>query len=199
MPSYSSVIRTLRIAIPTLGALLLIIFFLWPSITNIRLPHIDKAVIKGDRTELINPRYEGKNGDGQRYILTAERAIQTRSDADHVTLIAPTAAMERTDNTTGSKVMAKSGIYNSKTQYLNLADSVTLTTPQGDVFMTTAADADLKSKIMHGDQPISGDGPRMTVNANGFTYDETNGLLTLAGPAKLVLHDANPSAASPAP
>jgi len=201
MPSYSSIIRILRIAVPAIGALLLILFFLWPTITRIRLPHIDKAEIHGDRTELINPRYEGKEKDGQRYVLTAERAIQVRADADHLTLISPTAALEKPDNALGSKVSAQRGIYDSKAQFLNLNDNVKLVTPQGDVFNTTTADVDLKTKTVTSHDAISGNSPRFDMTAHGFTYDDLHGLLTLAGPAKLTLYGnaheppINPSAA----
>jgi len=205
MPSYSAVVRGLRIIVPAIGALLLILFFLWPAITRIRLPHIDKAEIHGDRTELINPRYEGKEKDGQRYVLTAERAIQVRADADHLTLISPTAALEKPDNTLGSKVSAQNGIYDSKQQFLNLKDNVKLVTPQGDTFNTTTADVDLKTKTVTGHDAISGNSPRFDMTAHGFTYDDLHGLLTLAGPAKLTLYGnahetlSHPSAAPAAP
>jgi len=202
MPSYSDVVRGLRIIVPAIGALLLILFFMWPTITRIRLPKIDKAEIHGDRTELINPHYEGKEKDGQRYVLTADRAIQVRADADHVTLIAPTAALEKQDGTLGSKVVAKNGIYNSKDQFLNLSDNVTMVTPNGDHFLTSAAEVNLKTKQIDSNQPVTGDGPRFTLTASGFTYDHADGLLTFAGPAKLILHGNdnanNPPAANSA-
>lgn len=199
MPSYSSIIRTLRIAIPALGVLLFVLFCLWPTITRIRLPHVDKAIIKGERTELVNPRYEGKDASGKPYLLTADRAIQVRSDPDHVTLIAPTAALEN-NNTPGDKVIAENGIFQSKTQQLSLSNNVTLVTPQGDTFITQTAEVNLHSKIVTGTVPITGDGPRMTLSAQGFEYHHTDGLLMLTGPAKLVLHETHEKTPpSPAP
>lgn len=189
MPSYSSVVRSLRIAVPALGILLLVLFFLWPIVTAIRLPSIDKAQISGDRTELVNPRYEGQDEGGQRFLLTAERAIQSRATPDQVALIAPTASLTRADNSEGTKLIAKQGTYMDKEQHLNLNEDVTLTTPEGNQFVTSAADIDLEHKVVSGTAPVTGSGPRMDMTAQGFTYDHAGGTLTLNGPARLVLKD----------
>jgi len=201
MSNYSDIIRMLRIAVPAAGAIILVLFFLWPTITKIRLPKLDKAQIRGDRTELINPHYEGKDEKGQRFVLTAARAIQTRADPDHVTLVSPTAAMEKPDNSLGSKVAADHGIFDSKNHQISLTQNVILTTPQGDRFITNAADVDLHGKFVSSQAPVAGGGPKLQISAQGFTYDNLHGLLTLTGPATLVLHETNlvpASAAAPA-
>lgn len=199
MPSYSSIIRTLRITVPAMGVLLLVLFFLWPILTEIRLPQLDKAQISGERTELVNPRYEGQDEAGQRYVLTAERAIQNRNMPDDIVLIAPTAALTESDNREGAKVIAKNGNYDDKSQMLNLQDDVQLITPEGDQFTTSAADVDLKNKIVTGTQPVTGSGTRMDLSAQGFTYNHAGGELTLTGPAKLVLKENDDATTDPDP
>ena len=189
MPDYSSIVRFLRLAVPGAGIILLVIFFLWPAITSIRLPHVDKAIISGDRTELVNPRYEGKDENGQRYLITAERAIQERKTPDVVQLVSPTAVMEKNDNTQGPQVTAKRGSYQNKDNQLSLSDGVQLTTPQGDQFSTAAAEVDLKNKTIESHSPITGGGPTLDLTGQGLTYDQDEGLLTITGPAKLVLHE----------
>lgn len=189
MPSYSSVVRSLRIVVPALGILLLVLFFLWPVVTKINLPKIDKAQISGDRTELVNPRYEGQDEKGQRYLLTANRAIQSRNKPNEVELVSPTAALIGTDNAEGTRVIAQHGIYHDQSENLQLSDQVTMTTPEGDQFISSAAQIDLKNKIVTGDQPVTGSGPRLELSAQGFTYDRNQGTLTLSGPAKLILKE----------
>ncbi len=191
MPSYTSIVRSLRIAVPAFGVLLLVLFFLWPVVTAISLPKIDKAQISGERTELVNPRYEGQDEGGQRFVLTAERAIQSRNTPDAVALVSPAAALTQTDNSEGTKVIAKNGIYEDKSQHLNLTDDVILTTPEGDQFTTSAADVDLKTKIVTGNVPVAGSGPRIDLTAQGFRYDHAGGTLTLNGPARLVLKETH--------
>jgi len=188
MPNYSSVVRFLRLAVPTAGALLLIVFFLWPTLSSLRLPHFDKAKISSDRVELVHPHYEGKDENGQRYVLTADSAIQVRATPDLLQLILPTATLEKNDNSEGPHVTAKAGVYQNKTGQLTLTDGVVLTTPQGDKFNTAAADVDLKNKTIDVKQPISGGGPTLDLSGQGLQYDEDDGLLTVAGPAKLVLY-----------
>jgi len=198
MPSYSSIVRTLRIAVPAVAIFLLVLFFLWPTLGRIHLPKFDKAQISGDRTELVNPRYESKDDKGQRFLLTAERAIQVRATPDVVTLVAPTATMEKNDNSAGPQVTARNGIYENKSQHLQLSDDVMLITPQGDHFITSAADVDMKDKIVRSDQPVTGNGPRLDLTGRGFVFNDKEGLLTVAGPAKLVLHETTAST-SPVP
>jgi lipopolysaccharide export system protein LptC len=197
MLSYSSVIRTLRIAVPALGVLLLVLFFLWPTLTAITLPKLDKAQITGDRTELVNPRYEGQDEDGQRFVLTAERAIQTRNKPDEVILISPHAALTQNDNSEGANVTADNGIYENVAEHLNLSDNVQLRTPEGDAFTTAAAAIDLKNKIVSGNVPVTGSGMRIDLSAQGFVYDHAQKLLTLTGPAKLVLKETNEAPIDP--
>ena len=190
MPNYSTIVRFLRLVVPGAGIVLLIIFFLWPTIASIRSPKMDKAIIAGDRTELVNPRYEGKNEDGQRYLITASRAIQERKTPDLVQLVNPSATMEKADNTNGPHVnAAKTGVLQNKENQLTLSDDVTLTTPQGDQFTTAAADVDLKNKMVESHTPVSGGGPTLDLSGQGLTYNQEEGLLTVAGPAKLVLHE----------
>lgn len=179
---------------------MLVLFFLWPTITHIRLPKIDKAQIRGDRTELVHPRYEGEDEGGQRFTLTADRAIQTRTDPEHTTLIAPTATLIKKDEAAGPHVSAQGGIYADKSQHLDLTGDVTLSTPAGETFTTSAAEVDLRTKVVRGNQPIQGGSPKMDVTANGFTYDHAGGLLTLTGPAKLIIHEnANEKPVDPVP
>lgn len=199
MPNYSAIVRVLRIAVPAMGALLLVVFFLWPTITRIRMPTVDKAIISGDRTELINPRYEGKDEDGHRYTITAARAIQERRTPDALQLEMPTAALLNPDASSGPTVTAKTGIFQNKTNQLQLLDTVTLNTPQGDRFSTSGADVDLKNKIIESKQPITGGGPTLDLSGQGLRYDQQNGLLTITGPAKLVLHETDPPPAADDP
>nr|HRJ11706.1 LPS export ABC transporter periplasmic protein LptC [Alphaproteobacteria bacterium] len=171
-------------------------------VTEIRLPSIDKAQITGDRTELVNPRYEGQDEGGQRFVLTAERAIQSRATPDEVVLVAPAAALTNDDNSEGTRVIARQGTYQDKAELLNLTDDVTMTTPEGDSFITSAADIDLKNKIVTGKMPVTGSGPRVDLSAQGFVYDHAGQRLTLTGPARLVLKETdeknNPDPAAPA-
>jgi lipopolysaccharide export system protein LptC len=199
MPTYSTIVRLLRIMVPAAGIILLVIFFLWPAITRIRLPKMDKAIISGDRTELINPHYEGKDENGQRYTITADRAIQVRATPDILQLQMPTATLEKKDNTDGPHVTAKTGTYQNKTGQLTLTDGVVLTTPEGEKFTTAGADVDLKNKTVASHQPITGGGPQLDLSGQGLTYDEDEGLLTVSGPAKLVLHETDKSAPAAAP
>jgi LPS export ABC transporter protein LptC len=189
MPSYTNIVRSLRIIVPAMGALLLVLFFLWPVVTKINLPKIDNAQITGDRTELVNPRYEGQDESGARFLLTAERAIQTRANAGIITLVAPAASLVNADNSEGARANAATGMYDEAGAKLTLQDTVTLTTPEGDLFQTPSAEIDLNAKIISGAETVSGDGPRMTLTAQGFTLNQQDKTLTLSGPVKLVLKE----------
>jgi LPS export ABC transporter protein LptC len=184
--------------VPAMGGGLLLLFFLWPVITQIRLPKLDKAQISGDRTELVNPEYEGQDEGGQRYRLTAQRAIQTRAVPDVVTLIAPTAELVTGQNAGGTTITAVEGQFDNKAQQLGLVGDVSLRTENGESFTTPAAAVDLQNKIVQGTDAITGTGPQFDLEAAGFVYDQKGGTLTLSGPLKLVLKetDETPSSAA---
>lgn len=193
MPNYSAIVRTLRVAVPMAGIFLLVLFFLWPAITRIRMPTVDKAIISGDRTELVNPRYEGQDEKGNRYRITAERAVQFRSVPNTVQLQNPSAVMldvgasaEGASST--PNVRAGAGTYDHQSKQLQMNSGVTLTTAQGDQFQTPDASVDLNTKMVRADHAISGSGPTLSLSGNGLLYDQAGGLLTIAGPAKLVLY-----------
>ncbi len=188
---YTATVRLLRIAIPAAGGLLLLLLVLWPYITHIALPHMDKAEIHGDRLVMINPNYHSTDDATNPYTVAAARATQYRDKPDLVTLEEVKGQLT-TANQQTFQLQAQSGVYDRKLRTLQLTGQVILTTADGSSYVTDHMHVDLVTKSITGNSAVTGIGNGRTLHGVGFDYAQASGLLVIRGPATLVL-DGNKS------
>jgi lipopolysaccharide export system protein LptC len=131
-----------------------------------------------DDLAMINPRLTGVDERGNPFVITAKQAVRDPKNA-HITLTTIEADM----NTERGWVNAKAarGVVDMAARQLELAGGIDIYSDTGFMLHTQSASADLKTNIMRGREPVTGQGPMGTMRADTFHYDRSAGQLTLAG------------------
>jgi lipopolysaccharide export system protein LptC len=110
---------------------------------------------QSESVRMTNPRYNGTDGDGVPYSLTADFAVRSRDNLDAVRLINPVLSFSRAQGAEASNITAKEGLYDSKAQTMELRSDVTVTTDDGYICQTSHARIHAANKTVEGDEKIS--------------------------------------------
>lgn len=196
---YSRLVALLKRLLPAVGVGLLLMVALWPRLSPL-LDSMRAAVSLIDLREardlkMINPRYAGTDRLNWPYVLTAAVGRQMPNRGDLMSLEKPRAVMIAH----GARVVltAKTAIYQSQAQLLDLFDDVTLTHQNGTRFVTRRAHANLALSTADGDDPIEGHGPRGDVWGQGFRVRDRGDTIDFTGRSHAILKST--AAARPAP
>jgi lipopolysaccharide export system protein LptC len=128
---------------------------------------------------MINPRLTGADAKGNPFVITAKEAVQDAKNSKRATLKSIEADMTTEQGWVNAK--AGSGVVDMATKNLELGGGLDIFTDSGYMLHTDSASADLKTNIIRGSRPVSGQGPRGTLRADAFHYDRNAGRLTLQG------------------
>jgi lipopolysaccharide export system protein LptC len=137
---------------------------------------------------MTGAQYRGVDDDGEPFTLTATKADQ-RNVSD-IALSQPTGDITLTS---GAWIMLKSdhGLFNQKTQLLDLHDNVTLYRNDGTTMTGPEAHIDLKAGSATSTSPVQAAGPFGVLTAqNGFAMTDRGTDVLFKGPATLVLAQA---------
>ena len=133
---HSRMVRLLRIAVPAVVALALLVI-IGISIFNpfrLLLPKlpldIGNLVVSGSKITMESPHLSGYSPDKRPYEVWARTATQDLNDPDHVTLGDLRAKVLMEDRTTVA-MEAKSGLFDSKQQQLDLRKDIFLQSSSG--------------------------------------------------------------------
>jgi lipopolysaccharide export system protein LptC len=186
---YTRIVRSLRFILPLFATGVVALLMAWPRVrdTVATLPKDTLAPVPAvGKNELINPRYDGRDGNLRPYEVTADHAIQSPNDPKLVLLDKPKGrlALADPDSIAGA---ADSGTYNQADSKLNLSGHVTLTHSLGYAMTTEKLLVDIKTQTAVSDLPVHGNGPAGTIEATGIKVDHNAGILIFTGPAHLVL------------
>ena len=150
----------------------------------------------GALSTMQNAQYHGVDQRGQPFTLTADEANQRGTD--DVMLAKPVGDITLTS---GAWLMLRSdsGVFNQKSQLLNLHGNVTLYRNDGTILTAPVAAIDLRAGSATSAAPVSAQGPFGTLNAaNGFNITGRGTDVTFLGPVTLTLAEANPTPAAAA-
>lgn len=206
---HSRWVRYMRIAVPVVvAAALLVIGGL--SIFNpfrilSKLPiDISKLAVSGSRITMDSPHLAGFTPDQRPYELWAKSATQDVTNPTNVELHELRAKVQMEDKT--DIVMdARSGLFDTKTQLLNLKENIFLQSSTGYEARLTQAAVDLGSGTVSSDEPVAVkllngtlDANRLRITENGALVKFDGGVSMLLIPDKQPAKDtsADPSAAS---
>lgn len=116
---------------------------------------------------MIKPRLTGQDAEGNPFVITADAAIQDPTNIRRARLKNLEADMTlkagRWLNAT-----AQSGLIDTEAHMLWLQGPIALFSDDGNEMHTTAATVNLKTGIIQGDKPITGQGPQGTMRADHF-------------------------------
>lgn len=125
---------------------------------------------------MINPRFTGRDGNGDLYVITADTAERRRSDADLIDLISP-----RLVDAFNSEIMAPVGLFDRTNETLDLYEDVLLIDPKGYIFNSTHAQVQTRTGQVIGLEPLDGTGPLGDIQADSYQLDNDSGTVSFKG------------------
>jgi lipopolysaccharide export system protein LptC len=155
---HSRFVRLLRIAVPAI-VLLSMATIVGISVFNpfrilAKLPvEMDNLVVSGTKITMETPHLSGFSPDGRPYELWAKTATQDLTDPDHVELTTLRAKVLMEDKST-TTMDARTGVFNSKTQMLDLHENIFLQSSTGYEARLTEATIDIAQGTVSSDKQV---------------------------------------------
>lgn len=186
---YSSFVKSLRLILPLVALGMTVVVLTWDEGRRVAPPKKEEVLPASQdiQNELLKPVFNSVDDNNQPYTVTADRATQNRDDPDLVDLDKPVADLTMNS---GEKINANAdkGLYQQKTQKLNLEGAVTLKHSNGYTLKTEELRVDLAAQKAYSGQDVRVEGPGGTIDATGLEGDSNAGTLVFTGPAKVILY-----------
>lgn len=157
---HSRLVRVLRIAVPaavvmSLAAIVLVSIFNPFRVLMPDLPvDIDNLVVSGTKITMESPHMSGFSPDQRPYEVWAKTATQDLTDPDHVELAAIRARVTMEDKSTVT-MDAKTGVFDTKSQLLDLKKDIFLQSSTGYEARLTRALVDINKGLVTSDEPVA--------------------------------------------
>ncbi len=129
---------------------------------------------------MIKPRLHGTDARGDRFLITAERAVQTGPSAHQARLYNVQADITLHKGLWIS-ASAKMGYLDVDRHLLRLVGALSVYASNGYELHTDDANVNLASGEVSGNGPITGQGPGGTLSAQRFEIDRTHKTINLIG------------------
>jgi lipopolysaccharide export system protein LptC len=140
-------------------------------------PSFTIARVPGDQVvTMINPRFTGRNLDGEYYVITADTARRRRDDPNTIDLTNP-----QLSDDDGSVIDAPVGVYYQSSNFLELFQDVSVSDGTGNVLSTTAARIYVAEGRVAGLTPLEGDGPLGKLRADTYEIIDEGDRVILRG------------------
>lgn len=183
----------MRIALPLVAGAIIAMVIAWPEFGEKRSGFklgMSKITIddSGGQT-IVNPRFTGTNRARRPYTVTADAATQDQMASHQINLAFPKADLTLA-NGAWVAVSAANGRYDREAEALTLSGGVDLFHDKGYELHTPSARVSLAEGGATGEQPVRGQGPFGTLEAQGFRMVDKGRRLLLSGKSRLVLYPA---------
>jgi lipopolysaccharide export system protein LptC len=186
----SLTVTTLKKALPTAAAVLLIALAMAPSWragpdANRVTYHVHATPGDTATSRMQGAQYHGTDQQGQPFTVTAANADQKNDDE-----LALTGPIGDITLKSGAwlELRSNTGLYHQKSQKLGLTGNVTLYRNDGSTMNVAQADIDLHAGTAVSGSPVQAQGPFGTLTAaNGFLLTNRGTDITFNGPATLTL------------
>ena len=177
----------------SLGAFLIIatvlaFFFVQRMPRQLQVSYERLGHIENDLT-MVKPRLAGADAKGNPFVITADSAVQDASNPKKASLTNLEADLTL-DKQNWINARAKTGMVDMNTGQLELGGGIDVFTATGYELHSNSASANLKQSIVHGHEPVTGQGPDGTLRADEFHADRTTNILTLNGHVHMTLTGA---------
>ncbi len=188
---YSRFVVLMKLLLPTVALVLIGLVVVWPYLqtTDSRF-RIGFSALKARESEnpaMVNARYVGTDKSSKPFSITADLAKNLLTGTAEIELEMPKADVTLEDNT-WLVVTAETGIYNRKTETLDLVGAVNLFHDSGYEIRTDKALIALEKGIAVGTAPVAGHGPFGNLTSEGFRLEDKGKLIVFTGKAKLILY-----------
>jgi lipopolysaccharide export system protein LptC len=180
----------MRFLLPATALVLAALLVLWPHLMggsgSLIMPmFVDDAPKALDAMQMERPRYAGQTDAGRPFTVQANAARVDPTAPDHIELdhLAATIDTSRRE----LELTAPSGLYHRVQEELNLAGGIDLLTSDGYRFETESALVLLQDGRVVGRQPIAGDGPVGTLEADQFQIERGGDVMRFEGRVRVTL------------
>jgi lipopolysaccharide export system protein LptC len=121
---------------------------------------------------MINPRFQGREGDGRAFVISAATATRDDNDLRRVTLDKAVVTLG-VDTPKPTRVTAKTGVYIEGDPIVRLNGDVQVDDGSGYHFSTEVANLDTRANTVQANAPITGTGPIGEVQSQSYSvFDE---------------------------
>jgi lipopolysaccharide export system protein LptC len=188
--AYSSFIRVLKIFLPLAALGVIGILLVWPQLQKIAespLGQLDIQALQQAETEnrLLQPVFNTQDDKGRPVTITAEEAVQKKSNENLIELNKPSAILKGDDRDT--TLNAEQGAFDQKNNVIILNTNVVIQDSQNNVLQTQSLTADITNNNVSSNEPTTLTTPQGKIEGQGIII-ENNGTKTIfKGPAKAVI------------
>jgi len=144
-----------------------------------------RAAITPEGGQLTEAHYHGVDSSGRPYTVTGARVLQIGPERTDIE--APKADMQLQSGE-WLMVSARRGVFEQKSNRLDLAGDVWLYRDDGTTLETEAVSIDLRGNAAAGNEMVHAEGPFGVLDAQGFTVLDRGAVVQFTGPARLVLN-----------
>jgi lipopolysaccharide export system protein LptC len=174
----------------SLGAFLIIaavlaFFFVQRMPRQLQVSYERMGRIENDLT-MVKPRLAGADAKGNPFVITAESAVQDAQNPKKADLKNLEADLTM-DRQNWINARARAGMVDMNTGQLELRGGIDVYTATGYELHSNSASANLKQNMIHGHEPVTGQGPQGKLRADEFHADRTTNILTLSGHVHMTL------------
>jgi lipopolysaccharide export system protein LptC len=175
----------------SLGAFLIIaavlaFFFVQRLPHQLQMSYEQLGHIENDLT-MVKPKLTGADAKGNPFVITADTAVQDAHNAKKASLKNLEADLAL-DKQNWLNARAHTGMVDMASGQLELRDGIDVFTATGYELHTRSASANLKQSVIHGHEPVTGQGPQGTLRADEFHADRATDILTLSGHVQMSLY-----------
>jgi LPS export ABC transporter protein LptC/lipopolysaccharide transport protein LptA len=132
------------------------------------LPQLVLPSIIPENLAMANPHYQGFNADGGSYVVNAKTAVQDLTDLSLITLNGITGVLTDANKIT-TNLKAVHGLYNSKTEQLELYDGIDIVSESGMHAVLSRATVLNKQNIVTTKEPVVVEMPSGTIRSKEMT------------------------------
>lgn len=136
-----------------------------------------------DAVTMINPRFTGRDSDGQIFTITADAAQRRRADNGVVDLVSPVMRDSK-----GSVLKAPTGFYDRDKGILELYEAVNITDAAGYSFLSKGARLILGEDRVEGLSPLEGKGPLGDIRADSYEILDSGNRIVFEGNVTTVIY-----------
>ncbi len=187
---YSLFVRIMKFALPL--AALVIIGVLITHMTDSNTQQKNVASLpSAEKTtpgliELIQPKFQDVDTDGNPYTITADKAVRAVDTPDMVLFTNPVADIMLKDNS-WLAAKAKTGTFDRKNDTLELKDNVDIFHDSGYELRTQDIVISMKQKTAYTAKPVNAQGPVGMLSAQNMSILNHGEMVIFGGPAKLTI------------
>lgn len=187
---YSRFVGFMKLVLPLSAAALVATVIAWPDANRpddgIRISLADLTMRENGQPGMERVRYVGTDDHNRPYLVTAESVREKGVDNDHFMLHELQADITL-ESGTWMTLAATTGTYRRDLRTLELAGSVNIYSDSGLELHTESALVDLAGGSAEGTDPVQGQGPFGTLNANGFRLTDSGQRIVFNGGVRLVV------------